>query len=52
MKKFELVANGCLYDTIEAKSFTAAREYFAAKFTGKYEIICCETGERKNVILK
>ena len=51
MKRFELVANGCLYATVEASSFRAAREYFAAKFTGRYEIIC-ENGESKNVMLK
>lgn len=37
--KFELVKDGCLYDTAETTTATAARKIFAQKYTGKYQIV-------------
>lgn len=50
MKKYELVnLEGCVMDFVEAVSFRSARTYFAARYEGKYKIIC--EGEIRNVRL-
>ena len=43
--------DGCLMDKVSATSFAAARRYFAARYEGKYVIVCEEIDDRRNVRL-
>lgn len=43
--------DGCTMDTVRATSFAAARRYFAARYEGRYVIVCREIDDRRNVRL-
>jgi hypothetical protein len=49
VKKYELVSDGKLYDSIMETSFKRARAYFADNWVGCFTITC--EGEHKNVRL-
>ena len=51
LKKYELIKDGCLYDSCYAKSIRKARDIFSGLWEGNF-IIISDYDESKNVRLK